>query len=71
MLVAALSSPAVSSLMTGAASGLNALRDAVTQAQHSVLAAASSQSTRPSDVDDDVIDDFEFLNDDEFNRTDD
>ena len=60
--LAALSSPAVSSLMTTAATGLTAIRDAVNQARH-----------RNDDVasDSDILDsDFEFLNGDEFSQTD-
>jgi len=61
-MLAALSSPAVSSLMTGAATGLTAIRDAVTRA---------SRPPDTSDSDSDVIDtEFEFLNNDEFTQND-
>jgi len=58
--LAALSSPAVSSLMTSAATGLTAIRDAVNRVRPPVNGDAGSDS--------DVLDtEFEFLNDDEFN----
>jgi len=62
--LAAMSSSAVSSLMTSAATGLTAIRHVVSRVQ---------QSRRTDDAasDSDIIDaEFEFLNDDEFNRSD-
>ena len=65
-MLAALSSPAVSSLMTSAATGLTVIRDAVSQVQHSVSAHRIDDAS-----DSDILDaEFDFLNDDEFNRTD-
>ena len=63
--LAALSSPAVSNLMTSAATGLTAIRDAVSQAQHSVFAHRIDDAANDGDI---LDADFEFL--DEFNQTD-
>jgi len=65
--LAALSSPAVSSLMSSAATGLTAIRDAVSQARHSVLAHRNDDVASDSDI---LDCEFEFLNGDEFNHTD-
>jgi len=64
--LAALSSPTVSSLMTSAATGLTVIRDVMTQARHSVSAHRIDEAASDSDV---LDAEFEFLNDDEFNRT--
>jgi len=61
--LAALSSPAASNLMTSAATGLTAIRDAVIRAQHSI----SAQRIDDDASDSDILDaEFDFLNDDEF-----
>ena len=61
----ALSSPAVSSLMSTAASGLTVIRDAVSLARN----FAASQAAPDNASDNDVLDaEFEFLNDEEFNQ---
>lgn len=66
-MLAALSSPAVSSLMTSAATGLTTIRDAVSRAHRSV----SAHGTDDAACDTDILDaEFEFLNDEEFNRID-
>jgi len=64
--LAALSSPTVSSLMTSAATGLTAIRDAVSQARHSDLAQRIDDAASESDV---LDAEFEFLGNDEFNQT--
>jgi len=65
-MLAALSSPSVSSLVTSAATGLTAIRDAVSQVQQSISSHRVDDAT-----DSDILDaEFDFLNDDEFNRTD-
>jgi len=60
--LAALSSPAVSSLMTSAATGLTAIRDAVSRAQPPVTARRTDDTGSDSDI---LDTEFEFLNDDE------
>jgi len=63
--LAALSSPAVSGLMTSAASGLTAIRDAVSRVRPPITARRTDDAGSDSS---DVLDaEFEFLNDDEFN----
>jgi len=65
--LAALSSPAVTSLMTTAASGLSAIRDAVSQARPTVTAHRTDDAGSDSDI---LDTEFEFLNDDEFTQND-
>jgi len=65
--LAALSSPAVSSLMTTAATGLTAIRDAMSQARHVVLAHGNDDVASDTDI---LDSEFEFLNGDEFNQID-
>jgi len=65
-MLAALTSPSVSSLVTSAATGLTAIRDAVSHVQHSLSAHRVDDAS-----DSDILDaEFDFLNDDEFNRID-
>jgi len=63
-MMAALSSPTVSQLMTSAATGLTAICDAVTQVQQSVSAHRTDDTASDSDI---LDAEFEFLNDDEVN----